>query len=311
MFLIQCDSFPLYGKVHRESVGAFFGACDASIGESAAFAVSGVWSVAQLARITAQVAPGQSIGRALRLLACFSESHPSHTLSELSRQLELAPSTVSRLLSVLEEYGYVRRGSGTSHYTVGIAPIALASVAISQSDLRRQSLPFLEMLADTSHHNANLAVLYEGDVLFLARVPAAKELRTYTITGTRNAPHSTAVGKVLLAALPEEEVCALYTDRPLEAVTPRTITSMDALLASWSLSGRAAMLWMMRSLLPVDVAWLRRYGMNRVRRLRRSASPAFRRRSPRRSSRMRPGLSCSSPPTFRARSVQRGRVSAR
>ena len=193
--------------------------------------MSGVWSVAQLARITAQVAPGQSIGRALRLLACFSESHPSHTLSELSRQLELAPSTVSRLLSVLEEYGYVRRGSGTSHYTVGIAPIALASVAISQSDLRRQSLPFLEMLADTSHHNANLAVLYEGDVLFLARVPAAKELRTYTITGTRNAPHSTAVGKVLLAALPQEEVCALYTDRPLEAVTPRTITSMDTLLS--------------------------------------------------------------------------------
>jgi IclR family transcriptional regulator, acetate operon repressor len=187
--------------------------------------------VVQVARMTAQVAPGQSIGRALRLLACFSESRPSHTLSELSRQLELAPSTVSRLLSVLEEYGYVRRGSGNSHYTVGIAPIALASVAISQSDLRRQSLPFLEMLADTSHYNANLAVLYAGDVLFLARVPAAKELRTYTITGTRNAPHSTAVGKILLAALPEEEVRALYSDRPLEAVTPCTITTMEALLA--------------------------------------------------------------------------------
>ncbi|HEY8292705.1 MAG TPA: helix-turn-helix domain-containing protein, partial [Thermomicrobiales bacterium] len=164
--------------------------------------------MAQLARMTTQVAPGQSIGRALRLLACFSEARPSHTLSELSRQLELAPSTVSRLLSVLEEYGYVRRGNGNGHYTLGLAPIALASVAISQSDLRRQSLPFLEMLADNSHYNANVAVLYEGDVLYLARVPAAKELRVYAITGTRNAPHSTAVGKILLAALPEEEVGA-------------------------------------------------------------------------------------------------------
>lgn len=187
--------------------------------------------MAHLARAAAQVAPGQSIGRALRLLACFSEARPSQTLSELSRQLDLAPSTVSRLLSVLEEYGYVRRAAGNGHYTVGLAPIALASVAISQSDLRRQSLPFLEMLADSSHHNANLAVLYQGDVLYLARVPAAKELRTYTITGTRNAPHSTAVGKVLLAALPEEEVCAFYHERPMEAVTPRTITTMDALLA--------------------------------------------------------------------------------
>jgi len=187
----------------------------------------------QLARMTAQVAPGQSIGRALRLLACFSEAHPSHTLSELSRHLELAPSTVSRLLSVLEEYGYVRRsnGNGNGHYTLGLAPIALASVAISQSDLRRQSLPFLEMLADTSHYNANLAVLYEGDVLFLARVPAAKELRAYTITGTRNAPHSHAVGKILFAALPEAAVRARYADRPMEAVTPQTITSMDMLLA--------------------------------------------------------------------------------
>ncbi len=184
----------------------------------------------QLARMTAQVAPGQSIGRALRLLRCFSDAHPSHTLSELSRQLELAPSTVSRLLSVLEEYGYVRRANGNGHYTLGLAPIALASVAISQMDLRRQSLPFLEMLADTSHHNANLAVLYEGDVLFLARVPAAKELRAYTITGTRNAPQCHAVGKVLLAALPEKAVRALYADRAMEAVTPRTITTMDALL---------------------------------------------------------------------------------
>ncbi len=184
----------------------------------------------QLARMTTQVAPGQSIGRALRLLACFSEARPSHTLSELSRQLELAPSTVSRLLSVLEEYGYVRR-VGNGQYTLGLAPIALASVAISQSDLRRQSLPFLEMLADTSHYNANLAVLYEGDVLFLARVPAAKELRAYTITGTRNAPHSHAVGKILLAALPEAAVRARYADRPMEAVTPQTITAMDELLA--------------------------------------------------------------------------------
>lgn len=185
----------------------------------------------QLARMTAQVAPGQSIGRALRLLACFSEARPSHTLSELSRQLELSPSTVSRLLSVLEEYGYVRRSNGNGQYTLGLAPIALASVAISQSDLRRQSLPFLEMLADTSHYNANVAVLYEGDVLYLARVPAAKELRVYAITGTRSAPHSTAVGKILLAALSEERVGALYTDRPMEPLTPHTITTMDALLA--------------------------------------------------------------------------------
>lgn len=187
--------------------------------------------MAQLARMTTQVAPGQSIGRALRLLACFSEAHPSHTLSELSRQLALAPSTVSRLLSVLEEYGYVRRGNGNGHYTLGLAPIALASVAISQSDLRRQSLPFLEMLADNSHYNANVAVLYAGDVLYLARVPAAKELRVYAITGTRNAPHSTAVGKVLLAALPAEEVRARYTNRPMEPLTSQTITTMDALLA--------------------------------------------------------------------------------
>lgn len=215
----------------EKSVRDILGAFSYSGGWVASAGDHGEWGrwVVQVARVTAQVAPGQAIGRALRLLACFSEARPSHTLSELSRQLELAPSTVSRLLSVLEEYGYVRRGNGA--YTLGLAPIALASVAISQSDLRRQSLPFLEMLADTSHYNANVAVLYEGDVLYLARVPAAKELRVYAITGTRNAPHSTAVGKILLAALPEEAVRALYTNRPLEALTTRTITTMDALLA--------------------------------------------------------------------------------
>jgi DNA-binding IclR family transcriptional regulator len=187
--------------------------------------------MAQLARVaTAQVSPGQSIGRALRLLACFSDARPSFTLSELGRALELAPSTVSRLLSVLEEYGYVRRG-GNGQYTLGLAPVALASVAIGHMDLRRQSLPFLEMLSDTAHYQANLAVLYGGDVLYLARVPAAKELRAYAITGTRHAPHCQAVGKVLLAACPEEEVCALYHDRQMMAATDRTITTIETLLA--------------------------------------------------------------------------------
>ncbi len=181
-------------------------------------------------RNAVRVAPGQAVGRALRLLECFSEATPTFTLTELSRQVGLAPSTVSRLLSVLEEYGYVRRVRGNGQYTLGLAPIALAGVAISQSDLRRQALPFLEMLADTTHYNANLAVLYGGDVLFLARVPAAKELRAYAITGTRNAPHRHAVGKVLLAAMPDEAVRAMYDGRPLEAATPRTITHMDDLL---------------------------------------------------------------------------------
>lgn len=187
--------------------------------------------MAQAVRIVSQIAPGQSVGRALRLLNCFREDTPMYTLSELSRRVDLPPSTVSRLLSVLEEYGYVRRGRGNGHYTLGLAPIALAGVATSQSDLRRQSLPFLEMLADSSHFNANLAVLYKGDVLFLARVPAAKELRAYTITGTRNAPHRHATGKALLAALSDEAVRDLYAGRPLEAATPRTMTTMDELLA--------------------------------------------------------------------------------
>jgi DNA-binding IclR family transcriptional regulator len=186
--------------------------------------------MAQLARMAAaQVAPGQSIGRALRLLACFSDERPAYTLSELSRAVDLAPSTVSRLLSVLEEYGYVRRGRN-GQYVLGLAPIALASVAIGQLELRRQSLPFLEMLADTSHYQANLAVLYGEDVLYLARVPAAKDLRAYAITGTRTRPHCQAAGKVLLAARSDAEVRALYGDRPLTAATERTITTMDALL---------------------------------------------------------------------------------
>jgi DNA-binding IclR family transcriptional regulator len=171
----------------------------------------------------------QSVERALGLLTCFTDAQPRLRVSDLARQLELSQSTVSRLLATMESLGFVERDQLTGLYGLGLELVTLAGVALNQLDVRRQAVAELSAVAADLGLAANLAVLRNDELFYLATVEGPKAPKLFTMIGKRAPLHATGMGKALLAHLPPDEQHAVLSRLHYPRFTPHTAGSHDEL----------------------------------------------------------------------------------
>jgi IclR family transcriptional regulator, acetate operon repressor len=174
------------------------------------------------------VGPVQSVDRALGVLETLAEAVAPVGVGEVADLTGLPQGTVHRLLQTLQQRGYVRRDRSRK-YSLGTGAIRLADAA--QRALARSARPHLAELVQLSGETANLAVLEGDDVVYVAQISSPHTLRMFAEVGRHVPPHSTAVGKVLLAALPREQALAVLRRTGLAPRTPATITDLDAFAA--------------------------------------------------------------------------------
>lgn len=168
----------------------------------------------------------QSVDRALDVLEALAACDGAAGLSEIAGRTGLPYGTIHRLLRTLLERGYVRQ-EADRRYALGGALVRLGGAAGRRFGSWAQ--PYLEQMAALSGETANLAVL-EGDfVVYVAQAASQRRLRMFTEVGRRVLPHSTAVGKVLLAERPDAAAVLERTGMPRR--TERTITSVEEMLA--------------------------------------------------------------------------------
>jgi IclR family pca regulon transcriptional regulator len=171
----------------------------------------------------------QSLERGLAVIRAFDADHPQLTLSEVARATGLTRAAARRFLLTLVELGYVR----TDGRLFALRPrvLELGYAYLSSLSLPEVALPHLEALVAQVHESSSLSVLDGEDVVYVARVPT-KRIMTVTINvGTRFPAYATSMGRVLLAAQPEdwfEEYLATAELRPL---TRRTTTDPGRLRA--------------------------------------------------------------------------------
>jgi IclR family acetate operon transcriptional repressor len=172
----------------------------------------------------------QSVERALELLEALADPGEPRGVSELRRATGLPLATIHRLLATMAARGYVRQDTTTHKYTLGSHLIRLGEAATRQ--FSRFSHPYLAELMEVSGETANLAVFEGGQVAYVAQVPSRHHrVRMFTEVGRRVLPHTSGVGKVVLAFRPRGEVEALLARTGLPRRTPRTITELDRFLA--------------------------------------------------------------------------------
>ncbi len=174
-------------------------------------------------RLPRAVGPVQSVDRAFALLEALATAGAPVGVGEIAELTGLPQGTVHRLLQTLQQRGYVRRDP-TRKYSLGTGAIRLADAA--QRALARSARPHLAELVALSGETANLAVLEGDDVVYVAQVSSPHTLRMFAEVGRHVPPHSTAVGKVLLAALPREQALAMLRRTGLEPRTSTTITDL-------------------------------------------------------------------------------------
>lgn len=170
----------------------------------------------------------QSIQRAVAILRSFTEAEPELGVTTLSRRLDLHKSTVSRILSTLQQEDLVFQNPETGKYSLGLGLVGLAGVALGQLNVRGMAQPYLNQLAQVSQETINVTVLEGGECVNIERVASPQPLRYVGWIGRRTPLHCTAAGKLFLAHMTPAARDAILP-HPLVKYTEKTIVEPRAL----------------------------------------------------------------------------------
>lgn len=171
----------------------------------------------------------QSVDRALFLLETIAEAGGEATLTDLSTRTGLNISTCHHLLATLIQRGFAAKVPGRRLYALGARILYLGHTCL-QVDLPRRAQPYLESINAATGETVHLASLQGDSVVTLARQEARHAVRVGSgPIGKAEAPHAMALGKAIMAWLPEDEMQRLMR-HGMKRFTEHTITEMPALL---------------------------------------------------------------------------------
>src|SRR5246127_1307850 len=169
-----------------------------------------------------------ALQRGLKLLHLFSESPKGLTAKQVAALSRLPVSTVHRFLANLVTAGFLNRdGEGTHH--LGIACFAIGQAAAGQLDIRRLSLPHLRDLNQQTRETIHLTVRHGLAAVYVEKLDSPEQLRIHSRIGASVPLHCSAVGKVMLANMPQEEREKLLRQLDLERFTPNTVGNLQEL----------------------------------------------------------------------------------
>jgi len=174
----------------------------------------------------------QSLERGLAILGCFTPARPVLGIADIADDLGMSRSTTHRYVITLVALGYLEQGASRK-YRLGLRVTDLGMSALNSTGLREHAHAYLEELRQRTSYTASLGVLDGTDVLYVDRVQSfrrgqgASDLNIHP--GSRLPAYCTAMGKLLLANLPESEQRELIGAIKLGKRGPNTITSKKAL----------------------------------------------------------------------------------
>jgi len=168
-----------------------------------------------------------AVARTFTILETLS-AVSSSGVDDLARSTGLAKATVYRFLLTLKELGYVRR-DGEDRWYLTLRLFSLGSRALDHIELPAVARPIAESLSAGLGETVHVGVLDGAEVLYVLKVESRYTIRMYSRVGKRIPLYCSAMGKVLLANLPEAGRKALVGSIRLVKYTPNTLKSRKAL----------------------------------------------------------------------------------
>ncbi|MER5755551.1 IclR family transcriptional regulator C-terminal domain-containing protein [Streptomyces sp. NPDC002088] len=171
----------------------------------------------------------RSFERGLAVIRAFDAEHPARTLSEVARACDLTRAAARRLLLTLADLGYVHCDGRLFRLTPRV--LELGHAYLAGLTLPRIAEPHLKQLVAEVKESSSLCLLDGDDVVHVARVPTRRIMSATITVGTRFPAYVTAVGRVLLAPLPDEDLDARLARAERRPLTAYTIVTPQALRA--------------------------------------------------------------------------------
>lgn len=175
-----------------------------------------------------------SVKKAFDILSLVSSKRDGKGLNEISKDLNMAKSTVHGITSALEDIGALKRNATTKRYTLGFTLFELARHAYSQVELKDIALPFMEELMDLSQASVFLGVLNWEHLTIVEIVESRHELKITSPIGTTISLFAGAAGKVFLSDMDKIEVENLIRSKGIKKYTENSITDPNQYLQELS-----------------------------------------------------------------------------
>jgi PcaR/PcaU/PobR family beta-ketoadipate pathway transcriptional regulator len=173
----------------------------------------------------------ETVQRALRILEAFTEEQPTLSLVEIADAVELDKSTAFRFVYTLHQLGYLERDKESKRYRPGLKVLRLGFTVLQGLDSAQLARPFLKALSDQTRTATNMALRDRDEIVYVARVSPLQTLNVNLHVGSRLPLHCTSMGKAQLLDFSRDELVSLLGEGPYPAITDRTITDLDTLLA--------------------------------------------------------------------------------
>lgn len=175
----------------------------------------------------------QSVDRALTILEVLAASAEPMRLQEIAAATELKAPTCYHLLNSLVVRGYAARNAHPRSYSLGPKLVEISRSGSSSHDITRSARPHLEALRSKTGSTTCLAALQGTYLVLRDEIEGSADLSlTLYRQQLGRAVHATALGKAILAWLPESQIARVVADNYLTRFTARSIDNLAELVES-------------------------------------------------------------------------------
>ncbi|MFB9948779.1 IclR family transcriptional regulator [Rhizobium puerariae] len=168
------------------------------------------------------------LAKGLKVIEAFGETTPKLAIADVARAAGLDRATARRCLLTLAGLGYADYDGKFFALTPRI--LRLGHAYLSATPLPHIVQPFLDKLSEEVCQSASASVLDGTEIVYIARASQKRVMSINLVPGSRLPAYCASMGRVLLAALPEEDARALLRQTVLKAYTPRTRTDPAQLM---------------------------------------------------------------------------------
>lgn len=184
-----------------------------------------------------------AVKRAFEIIEYLAEQDSKMGISDIRKVLHLPLSSTANIVYTLTDLGYLERDDSDSSYRLSVKLLGIARRAHERLDLVAQCHGPLEDAVRESGLTGHIAVLREGQSMYVDRIPSNSFLQLNSYVGQRWPAHVTAVGKALLASIPETRLERLLKQMTLSKQTRHTITSRRLLVKQLRTFRRLGYAW--------------------------------------------------------------------
>ena len=175
------------------------------------------------------------VEKAIQVLRCVSIASSPMALKEISSRVDLPKTTVFRYLHTLRACGLIAHDPDRGLYRIDAGILSLVPQGGGLQHLRGIAVPYMQALQKRWNETVNLGIVEGTNIVYVEIFESQRALRMQARVGGRDPIHTTAIGKAILAHLPDDLARQILPPR-LRKRTTHTVSSAATLAGELELT---------------------------------------------------------------------------